>query len=164
VHGTALVCVSRRPSRLRARCAVKHSFSTPARIGINEPLRSCGTLTRTLGVKKSPLLFGPVSTNTHWVERTCTTLHVFYFDFPRHATNPGHCRFCADCIKCVGVDGGPAPGARKRKPLIQCCQCADGGRVCRAKVGAYIVTVTRPSHTARSHVQNIPTPWHLMSN
>lgn len=27
---------------------------TPARIGIDEPLRSCGTLTRTLGVKKSP--------------------------------------------------------------------------------------------------------------
>ena len=123
VHGTALVCISRRPSRFRARCAAKHSFSDSCTHRHRRALAKLWDLNENFGRQKkskSPLLYGSVSTNTLiGFERTCTALHVFYFDFPRHATIPGHCRFCADCIKCVGVDGGPAPGARKRKPLIQ---------------------------------------------
>lgn len=67
VHGTALVCISRRPSRFRARCAAKHSFSDSCTHRHRRALAKLWDLNENFGRQKkskSPLLYGSVSTNT----------------------------------------------------------------------------------------------------
>jgi hypothetical protein len=79
------------------------------------------------------------------------------------ATILGRCtcqrRFCADCIQLgiqcgEGVDGGSAPGTRKRNLLIERCHCAEVACSVQDKVGRLHCHVTLPSHTMFSHVQN----------